>query len=830
MSKDGRFDDRREPNFDPPRHRPRGGELRAGPEERPAPPTSPSPSYPLYDEPQDEPAPSKRKAKAARRADDYDEDEREEDYAPARPHKVAKRSKRRRDDEDEDYEPPRRKKGAAKTRSFLGWVVYWSLVLGVWGLIAGGGLIVFYAGQLPPIDQLAIPKRPPNIAIMADDGNLLANRGDTGGPALHLSDVPPYLPNAFIAIEDRRFYSHYGIDPLGIARALVRNILHRGNVEGGSTITQQLAKNLFLTQERTLSRKIQEAILALWLEHKYSKDQILELYLNRVYFGSGAYGVEAAAHKYFGHSARLVTLPEAAVLAGLMKAPTKLAPNRNPVGATDRAAQVITAMAQSGHITESMAQLALLHPAMAKRADGAGTLNYVADYVMDVLDETVGAIDDDIIVATTINANAQMAAEKALTDVMDKQAARFGVSQGALISLDTTGQIKAMIGGRNYADSQFNRVVAAKRQPGSSFKPFVYLTALEHGLSPDTIREDGPINVKGWQPENASHEYQGMVTLTKALAMSLNTVAVRVGLEVGAKNIANTAHRLGITSELQANASIALGTSEVTPLELADAYVPFANGGIAVQPHIILRVRTADGRLLYQRKGASNGRVIDPRFVAMMDVMMQETLITGTARKADLPNWQAAGKTGTSQDYRDAWFVGFTSHLVTAVWIGNDDNSSTKKASGSNLPVDIWSRYMREAHKGIAPTPLPVKTWDGVSPPPPMPTGDDPAAPHEAETSNQSLMPDRNVPRESAITSAPLAAPAAAPNSYPTRANTQAAPIAATAAKSNASSSRDPIADLIPPETIETPMQTRAGSKRSPPPEPDGVFDRLFGR
>lgn len=822
MSKDGHFDDRREPTFDPPRHWPRGGDLRAGPDQRPVPPSD-------YDA-----MPSRQSKKSTQRSD-FERDD--ETYEEERPRKIKKRARQRYEDDDGDDEPPPRKraKKPAATRSILGWLVYWSLVLGVWGLIAGGGLIIFYAGQLPPIDQLAIPKRPPNIAIMADDGSLLANRGDTGGPALHLSDLPAYVPNAFIAIEDRRFYSHFGIDPLGIARALLRNLLHRGNVEGGSTLTQQLAKNLFLTQERTLSRKIQEAILALWLEHKYSKDQILELYLNRVYFGSGAYGIEAAAHKYFGHSARLVTLPEAAVLAGLMKAPTKLAPNRNPVAATDRAAQVITAMAQAGHITESMAQLALSRPAVAKRGDGAGSLNYVADYVMDVLDETVGAIDDDIIVSTTINSTAQMAAEKAMTDVMDKQATRFGVTQGALISLDPTGEIKAMVGGRNYADSQFNRVVAAKRQPGSSFKPFVYLTALEHGLTPDTIREDGPINVRGWQPENASHEYQGMVTLTKALAMSLNTVAVRIGLEVGARNIAATAHRLGITSELQANASIALGTSEVTPLELADAYVPFANGGIGVQPHIILRVHTADGRLLYQRKGASYGRVIDPRYVAMMDTMMQETLLTGTARKADLPGWQAAGKTGTSQDYRDAWFVGFTSHLITAVWIGNDDNSPTKKASGSNLPVDIWSRYMREAHKNLSPTPLLVKTWDGVTPLSNLPS----------DTQNQSPSSSDPQPQASPSVSQPIPAPAHAPSSDVPIANAplnQTAPSAPTASAAKATSgqplqlnpvsaqSRDPIADLIPPETIETPMQTRAGSRSTPPPEPQSLLDQLFGR
>src|SRR5271157_6041672 len=296
-------------------------------------------------------------------------------------------------------------------RSTLGRLVYWTFVLGVWGAIALAGLVAYEASQLPPIDQLAVPKRPPNIAILADDGTLIANRGDTGGAAVRLSELPPYLPKAFVAIEDRRFYSHFGIDPIGIGRAVFRDVTGRGGMEGGSTLTQQLAKNLFLTQERTLSRKIQEAILALWLERKYSKDQILELYLNRVYFGSGAFGVEAAAQKYFGKSARQVTLSEAAVLAGLMKSPTRLAPNRNLTAANERAAQVITAMAEQGHITEAMAKLALASPAQVVRERGSGSINYAADYVMDSLDDTVGAIDDDIVVTTTIDPKLQAEGE-----------------------------------------------------------------------------------------------------------------------------------------------------------------------------------------------------------------------------------------------------------------------------------------------------------------------------------------------------------------------------------------------------------------------------------
>jgi penicillin-binding protein 1A len=684
---------------------------------------------------------------------------------------------------------PGPRRGSARSsrrerRSWFGAFIYWSCVLAIWGAIGTCGIIVYYAVQLPPIDQLAVPKRPPNIAILADDGSLLANRGDSGGPAIRLRDMPAYLPKAFIAIEDRRFYSHWGVDPWGIARAGFRNVFHRGGVEGGSTITQQLAKNLFLTQERTLSRKIQEAILAVWLEHKYSKDQILELYLNRMYFGAGAYGVDAAARKYFGHGAPQVTLQEAAVLAGLMKAPTKLAPNRNPSAASERAAQVITAMAEQGYITETMATLALAHPAHAIHDRSGNSLNYAADLVMDALDETVGDIDEDIVVNTTISAPIQAAAERALTDELDRNGVKFGVSQGAVVVLGMGGEIKALVGGRNYTDSQFNRAVSAMRQPGSSFKPFVYLTALERGLTPDTVRDDAPINVKGWQPENASRSYYGPVTLTRALALSLNTVAVRLGLEVGPKAIVATAHRLGISSGLEPNASIALGTSDVTPLEMVTAYTPFANGGIGVQPHVILKVRTVGGKSLYLRKGFSNGRIIEPQYVSMMNAMMQETLLIGTARQAALPGWQAAGKTGTSQDYRDAWFIGYTSHLVAGVWLGNDDNSPTKKTSGSNLPVAIWSRLMREAHKGIEPQPLPAGVWrqpDGLAPPAevPMASGE-----------------EINAPRPVAF---------AAPHS---------APIQASQARRDGN-------DLIPPASI--------GTARQAPQSRPGIFQRLFG-
>ena len=604
-----------------------------------------------------------------------------------------------------------RDEGSRGGRSVLGRLVYFGLVLGLWGLIGAAGLVAFHASQLPPIDQLAVPKRPPNIAILASDGSLLANRGETGGRAVALKELPPYLPKAFIAIEDRRFYDHFGIDPVGIGRAVMRNLNRGGVTQGGSTLTQQLAKNLFLTQERTASRKIQEAILALWLERTYSKDQILELYLNRVYFGAGAYGVEAAAQRYYGKSAREVSLSEAAVLAGLVQAPSRLAPSRNPDAATARAQLVLTAMGEQGFVRPNQMMAALTAPAKAAVANNAGSANYAADLVMDVLDDFVGTVDGDVLVTTTIDPVLQVAAERALVDELNARGQRFAVEQGALVAMRPDGAVKALVGGRDYGESQFNRATAARRQPGSAFKPFVYLAAIERGLTPDTLREDTPVAVKGWRPENYTREYRGPVTLRDALAASLNTVAVRLGLEVGPKAVVQTAQRLGVSSPLQANASIALGTSEVTPLELVGAYAAFANGGGRVSPYVIAAVKTASGKTIYKRKEGGLGRVIDPGAVAMMNAMMRETLLTGTARKAEIPGWEAAGKTGTTQDFRDAWFVGYTGSLVAGVWLGNDDSGPTKRVTGSTLPVEVWSRFMRTALQNSQPVGLP-----GLSP------------------------------------------------------------------------------------------------------------------
>lgn len=638
-----------------------------------------------------------------------------DDDRPSRGHRAPPRNEAR--------QPPRRDKRSGggggrrrgrRGRSFLGGLFYWTLVLGLWCAIGLGGLVAYHAAQLPPINQLTVPKRPPNIAILAADGSLLANRGETGGRTITIGEVPPYLPKAFVAIEDRRFYDHFGIDPIGLGRALVNNLRRAGGVQGGSTLTQQLAKNLFLTQERTAARKIQEAILALWLERTYSKDQILELYLNRVYFGSGAYGVEAAAQRYFNKSARSVTIAEAAMLAGLVQAPSRLAPNRNPEAAEKRAQLVIAAMADQGLISQNAAKTALVAPAEAAERIGAGSVNYAADYVMDVLDDFIGAVEGDVTVLTTIDTRLQASAETILVEALAAQGAKQGVSQGAVVSMASDGGIRALIGGRDYTKSQFNRATAAKRQPGSAFKPFVYLAALERGLTPDTIRDDSPVSFKGWEPENYSRTYRGPVTLQTALAHSLNTIAARLINEVTPREVIRTAQRLGINSALQPNLSLALGTSEVTPVELTAAYATFANGGQSVLPYVIREVKSSAGKVIYARAATSFGPVIQPQTLSMMNAMLHQVMVSGTGTKANIPGWEVGGKSGTTQDFRDAWFVGYTARLVTSVWLGNDDNSAMKRVAGSGLPAEIWGKYMKAAHAGLQPAPLPGGLWQGT--------------------------------------------------------------------------------------------------------------------
>ena len=597
-------------------------------------------------------------------------------------------------------------------------LVYWGIVLCIWGGIGVGGLVLYYGAQMPAASTWTIPDRPPNMKITAIDGSVIANRGSTGGEALALEEMSPYLPQAAIAIEDRRFYSHFGVDPFGLARALVNNLTGQP-IQGGSTITQQLAKNLFLSPERTFERKIQEVLLSFWLEHKFTKDQILAMYLNRVFFGSNAYGVEAASRRYFNKSARDVNLGEAAMLAGLLKAPSRLSPARDPEAAEARAQVVLGAMQEEGYITESDLKTAMSQTPAKAKSYWSGAQHYAADMVVDEVKSLIGEPKVDVIVETTVDLRLEEAAEKALNDVLKKEGGKLNASQAALVSVDATGAIRAVVGGRDYAESQFNRAARAKRQPGSAFKPFVYAAALEAGDRPDSVRNDAPVKIGNWSPENYDQKYRGPVTLASAFAQSLNTIAAQLVMEVGPENVVSLAHRLGIESDIQANASIALGTSEVSLVELTSAYASFMNGGYKATPHIVRRIADTDGKVLYEADYTNPPRVLSEPVAATMNSMMNRVIDEGTGRAARLDAWQAAGKSGTTQSFRDALFVGYTSIMTTGIWFGNDDGTYMKKVTGGGLPAKAWKEYMTAAMKGYTPTPL-FGTGRALELPPPQ--------------------------------------------------------------------------------------------------------------
>ena len=597
-------------------------------------------------------------------------------------------------------------RGTGSRHGFIFRLVKWCFVLAIWGAIAIAGYVGYVALRMPQASTWDIPQRPPNVRIIDRNGFLIANRGTTGGEALSLKEMSPWIPKAVVAIEDRRFYDHYGVDPIGIARAMVTNIIHSRSKQGGSTLTQQLAKNLFLSPDRTLERKVQEALLALWLEHKYTKDQILEMYLNRVYLGSGAYGVEAASRRYFGKSAKDVDLMEAATLAGLLKAPSRLSPARDPKAANDRAKLVLAAMKEEGMVNNAEVAMAEAEPMAKAESYWTGSENYVADQVVQQLPFLIGETDKDIVVETTLDMTLERAAEEAIRTQISENGEKRDVSQGALVSIDKSGAIRAMVGGVDYAQSQFNRATDAKRQPGSTFKPFVYLAALEAGRTPNTIRNDAPVRIGNWTPKNYGGKYMGEVTLTTALSHSLNSVAAQLIMEVGTDKVIEVAHRLGIHSALSDNASIALGTSEVSLLELTGAFVPFANGGYKPQLRLISKVEDTNGKTIYDFGEITANRVVEPDIVGMMNAMLEQTVENGTARKAAIDR-PSAGKTGTSQDFRDAWFIGYTTDYVTGIWFGNDDGHPMKTISGGSLPVRAWKSYMTVAEKSLPVSPLP---------------------------------------------------------------------------------------------------------------------------
>jgi len=603
--------------------------------------------------------------------------------------------------------PQRKRSSGATQHPALLFVARWSLVALIWLGFIGAGVVLWYAHDLPDTSHLNEITRRPAVTLVTADGQIVATFGDLYGANLSLDELPSYLPKAVMAIEDRRFYAHPGIDARGLARAMWVNLRSGKFVQGGSTITQQLAKNLFLTPERTLKRKVQEVLLALWLERTYSKDEILTLYLNRVYLGSGVYGVDAAAKKYFGKSARNVTLLEAATLAGLLKAPSHYNPSSDPEAAKQRAAVVLKSMVDAGFISSTQNVAALAGSATLGKAATSDRLGrYFADWVYDQVSSYVGTSDRDLVVVTTIDLRLQNIAETELQRIIAAEGPKRGVSQAALVMMTPDGAVRAMVGGRDYQESEFNRATQAMRQPGSAFKLFVFLAALEAGMAPDDHIVDSPIQIRNWRPENYQNKYYGDVTLREAFARSLNSVAVQLYLKTGGTAVEKAATRLGITADLNPDPALALGSSEVNLLELTQAYAVFANQGQGVWFRGIDEIRDSTGAVLFRRSGDGPGRVVESRQVNQMNDMMTAVVEWGTGKSAALGR-PAAGKTGTSQDFRDAWFMGFTAELVTGVWVGNDDNKPMDKVTGGTLPALIWRSVMSKALEGTPPQPLP---------------------------------------------------------------------------------------------------------------------------
>ena len=567
-------------------------------------------------------------------------------------------------------------------------------------MVLGAGFVGYYGHDLPDTEHLTGPETPLAITVLAADGSEIATVGEMWGELIPAEEMAPVLLQAVLAIEDRRFFTHGGIDAFGVIRAAWQNAVEGRVVAGGSTISQQVAKLVFLSPERSVKRKIQEAMLAFWLEREFTKQEILTIYLNRAYFGAGAYGVDAAARRYFGRSARDLDVAQAAMIAGLLKAPSRYSPANDLKLARKRAGVVVDAMVDADFLTESEGKAAKARARTLSVAPQSGPpAGYFVDWVREQVPGYVGRDHGALRVFTSLDPARQRAAQAALTEALAAAGKSRKIGQGALVALDENGAVRAMVGGRDYSKSVFNRATQARRQPGSAFKTVVYLAAIEAGLQPDDTIEDAPITVAGWSPRNYDGEYRGPVTVREGFARSINSVAVRVGLRAGVNRVRETARRLGIESTLPADASIVLGTGEVTLLELTSAYVALANGGARALPHGIVEIRNRAGDVLYRRAGSGAGRAADGAAVAAMHDLLGAAVAQGTGRAARLPQGlgPAYGKTGTSQKFRDAWFVGWAGGLAAGVWLGNDDGSAMDEVTGGGYPAEIWRRFMVEA-------------------------------------------------------------------------------------------------------------------------------------
>ncbi|HXV00880.1 MAG TPA: PBP1A family penicillin-binding protein, partial [Caulobacteraceae bacterium] len=555
--------------------------------------------------------------------------------------------------------------------------------------------------SLPPI------RREPQITYLDRSGAVIGVRGGRYGPPVNIDRLPAYVPAAFVAIEDRRFYSHAGIDPVGMARALVADLTSGRTAQGGSTITQQLARNLYLSNDQTLERKGQELIYAAELERVYSKKQILGLYLSRIYFGSGAYGIEAAAHRYFNKPAERLTLREAAMLAAVPKSPTAYDPAEQPTRSAERTALVLSAMVDTGAITQTQRARALAHPAKVWPSEEASAGQYFIDWIDGPVRKTLGAARADAIVDTTLDLPAERAAGEAVKTVVGRFA-HAGAGQAAVVSMDAIGRVRVLVGGLDHDSGPYDRAVSAHRQAGSSWKPFVYLAAMEAGRTPDTMAVDEPVTIAGWSPRDFEPEFMGPVTLQVALAHSLNTVAARLADEIGRQNVVAAAHRVGILSPIGTEPAMALGAELVAPLEMAQAYDAFSNGGARVSAYGIERIRTVSGRLIFAHRGPAPQPAIANPALSEMNQMLRTVITAGTGARAAIPGYDLAGKTGTTSDFRDAWFCGFTGGLTTVVWMGRDDNAPMRGITGGSAPAELWRMVMRTALPRLPHGPIPA--------------------------------------------------------------------------------------------------------------------------
>lgn len=590
--------------------------------------------------------------------------------------------------------------------------------------ILGLLVLLYFIATLPDIREIDTIRKQQGITIQAEDGRTVANYGDVYGEYIPYDQLPKPLIQAVLATEDRRFFEHNGVDFFGIARAMVINVMHGHVVQGGSTVTQQVAKNVFLTPERSIGRKIQELLLAFWLEGRFTKKEIMAIYLNRVYLGSGAFGVDAAAHRYFNKGARDLSLEECALLAGLLKAPSRYSPASSSQRAKDRMHQVLVNMEDAGFLKQKQVDAALANytQTVSGRPAEGGDIRYYTDWVLDQIPLYVQS-EEDLVVTVTIDTKMQALASDALQNVVSTEGPKKNVSQGAIVAMAPDGAVKAMVGGLSYGESQYNRASQAKRQPGSVFKLFVYLAALEAGMTPLSTVEDAPITLqvgnKTWSPDNYSNgEYLGEIPMVQAIRNSLNTVSVRLSQYTGVSRVAEIAMRLGIPN-VPSHPSIALGAVEATLLEMTGAYAHLANNGKKVEPYAILAIYNRKGEELYKREVKEEPQqLLANGTVQMMNYMLQDVVIRGTGTKARLKDRQAAGKTGTSQDFKDAWFIGFTPQLVTGVWVGNDDNKPMKKVTGGTLPATIWHNFMTGAMEGVKPATIPSSesSGDGLFP------------------------------------------------------------------------------------------------------------------